>query len=128
MKKNLTIILLFFCCTQIFAQISAYHGILAPYGNDHYFARTIGSITSAAPDFSSDLQNPAGLAACTSPQLLISTTLDKSDYKLTRYSTEDASTFSETGLENASLSSSYAVQLFNKKTVMALSVNKRNRL
>jgi hypothetical protein len=66
--KNGFVILFFFMSSQIFAQTSAYHGIIFPYDTGPY--QTIGGYIAAIPDFISGAQtNPAGLSFFKSPLL-----------------------------------------------------------
>lgn len=128
-QNNLTIILfiLVLSSTNIFAQISIYHGIVMPYDSNSRLPQTIGGITVAIPDFMSDAQmNPAGLISYKYPHLFINTIQNRTNYEMDFDFNDKSTSFSEYNFYTGIFSGSIPTNLFNKKTVFAVSINKMN--
>ena len=119
------ILLLAIWSTNIFAQISAYHGIVFPYESSSRLPQSIGGITTAIPDFISAAQiNPAGLAINIIPQVSIHFGQNLTRYKMDSDLPDKPTSLNEYNFYNGLFSGSIPIDLFHIKAVFAISANK----
>ena len=115
-----------------FAQLSAYHGIVFPYEGQALAGKALGGVTVAAPDYVPDARgNPAGLAFTENIQFFAGVNSYWDSYKLDYellYMDKEKSKISYTRYHFLPSQFSVAVpfRLYNKKTTVAVSVNKIN--
>ena len=120
--------------SNLYAQLSAYHGILFPYDNPNGAIHSIGDLTYARPDYSSNIQNnPVGTVFFDRPKFFISYNLSISRYEDTGLYTPDFEWIElidrrRNHKKNSSMSISGLLpfKLFNKRFGAVLSLNKIN--
>ncbi len=110
-------------CSQTFAQISAYNGIVYPYDSEH--TQTLGGIINAVPNHFSGIQsNPAGLTFFKNPKLSLSMHYNRSNDILKNDWEDKNINFSTSDIYPGAISGSIPVKILNKNIVFALSYNK----
>ncbi|MBN2411046.1 hypothetical protein JXQ31_05085 [candidate division KSB1 bacterium] len=113
-----------------FAQLSAYHGIVFPYEQQYIAGKSLGGVTVAAPDYVPDVRgNPAGPSFTENLQIFTGVNAERIDYELdyeNKYLQESETSNTRDHFCPSQFSLAVPFRLLNKKTTVALSVNKIN--
>jgi hypothetical protein len=122
-KLAICTLMLVIWSTALFAQISAYHGIVYPYDTNSRLPQTISGVSIAIPDVMSGAQaNPAGLAFINAAQLSLSMGQNLSHYDVDSGSKSES--FSENQFYQGLFAGSAPLTLFKKRAVFSVTVNK----
>jgi len=127
---KLILVFVLFSIHSGFAQLSAYHSIVFPYEQRFLAGKSLGGASVAVPDYVPDARgNPAGLVFTETIQFFAAINAERIEYRPDyeyKYLQISENVYSQNQFYPSQFSFAVPFRLFNKKTTIAVSLNKLN--